>query len=86
MFNSFEILSKIENGMQLNRKIFCVVLWRLFNSMEVIQYCEGIPLSIAEDVQYCGVISSKLWGNTISRVEGVYYYEGFSLIWKATIQ
>ena len=56
------------------------VLWRLFSTVEAIQYCGGTAsvhsistvgdsISIAEAIQYCGGIASILWGDSISTVE-----------------
>ena len=63
------------------------VLWRLFSTLEVVQYIGGITsvlwgiasvlwgdsFSTVEVVQYSGGIASVLWGDSFSTVEVVQY-------------
>ena len=53
------------------------VLWRLFSTLEVVQYIGGITsvlwgdsFSTVEVVQYSGGIASVLWGDSFSTVGG----------------
>ena len=70
------------------------VLWRLFSTLEVVQYIGGIALvlwgdsfstvggsfSTAEVVQYSGGIASVLWGDSFSTVEVVQYSGGITSV------
>ena len=59
------------------------VLWRLFSTLEVVQYIGGITsvlwgdsFSTVEVVQYSGGIASVMWGDSFSTVEVVQYSGG----------
>ena len=48
------------------------VLWRLFSTLEVIQYIGGYISTVGGQLQYCGGIASVLW-RLFSTVEVVQY-------------
>ena len=70
------------------------VLWRLFSTLEVVQYIGGITsvlwgdsfstvgdsFSTVEVVQYSGGIASVLWGDSFSTVEVVQYSGGITSV------
>ena len=63
------------------------VLWRLFSTLEVVQYIGGITsvlwgdsFSTVEVVQYSGGIASVLWGDSFSTVEVVQYSVGITSV------
>ena len=70
------------------------VLWRLFSTLEVVQYIGGITsvlwgdsfstvgdsFSTVEVVQYSGGIASVLWGDSFSTVEVVQYGGGITSV------
>ena len=59
------------------------VLWRLFCTLEVVQYIGGITSVLWEDsFSTVGGIASVLWGDTFSTVEVVQYSGGIaSVLW-----
>ena len=63
------------------------VLWRLFSTLEVVQYIRGITsvlwgdsFSTLEVVQYSRGIASVLWGDSFSTVEVVQYSGGITSV------
>ena len=70
------------------------VLWRLFSTLEVVQYIGGITsvlwgdsfstvgdsFSTVEVIQYSGGIASVLWGDSFSTVEVVQYSGGITSV------
>ena len=70
------------------------VLWRLFSTLEVLQYIGGITsvlwgiasilwgdsFSTVEAVQYSGGIASVLWGDSFSTVEVIQYSGGITSV------
>ena len=70
------------------------VLWRLFSTLEVVQYIGGITsvlwgdsfstvgnsFTTVEVVQYSGGIASVLWGDSFSTVEVVQYSGGITSV------
>ena len=56
------------------------VLWRLFSTLEVVQYIGGITSVLWEVVQYIGGIASVLWGDSFSTVEVVQYSGGITSV------
>ena len=65
------------------------VHWKVFSTVEGIQYCRGYTISTLERAQYCGGCSG-LWrvfttvegiqycrGNTISTLEGIQFFWGY---------
>ena len=63
------------------------VLWRLFSTLEVVQYIAGITSVLRGDsfstvkvVQYSGGIASVLWRDSFSTVEVVQYSGGITSV------
>ena len=70
------------------------VLWRLFSTLEVVQYIGGCSVhrgdnistvgdsfsTVGDNISTCGGITSVKWGDNISTVEGIQYSGGRILI------